>query len=350
MNRESGHFGAGSRRGVRADDGRRSTRRKLVFAFGAGVFAAPLAAFAQQQAPKVARIAFLAATTAPAYAGQLGTLRTSLRELGYIEGKNLVIETRFAEGNYDRLLELAADLVRLNVDVIVTAGSNATHAAQKATTAIPIIITATTDPVGSGFVKSLARPGGNITGFSSSIGDTVNKNLEMLISIVPKLSRVAVLVNPVNSSHPRLLKSIQAAANKTGLTVLAVEAQSVPEIETAFSTMARQKAEAVIVTNDALFLQQGRVIADLALKHRLPSASRRAIVEVGGLLSYGAVGGYTYQRVAIYVDRILKGAKPADLPVEYPAKFELLINVRTAKALGLTVPQELLLRADKVIE
>jgi putative ABC transport system substrate-binding protein len=275
-----------------------------------------------------------------------------MRVLGYVEGKNLLIEWRSAEGNNERLPGLAAELVNLKVDVIVTAGGPpATSAAQKATTIIPIVMGNMGDPVGSGFVKSLARPGGNITGLSNLGSDIGPKHLEMLLSMVPKLSSVAILVNPTNSGHATILENVRAAAQKNGVKVLSVEARTPQEIENAFSTITKERAGAVIVANDSVFIAQRRQTADLATKNRLPSVQlSREYPEAGGLMSYGPIIGDNYRRAATYVDKILKGAKPADLPVEQPTKFEMVINGKTAKALGLKIPQSLLISADKVIE
>jgi putative ABC transport system substrate-binding protein len=274
-----------------------------------------------------------------------------MRELGYVEGRNLAIEWRSAEGKGERLPELAAQLVQLKVDVIVTAGTPATSAAQKATGTIPIVIAAATDPVGSGFVKSLSHPGANITGLSSLSLDISPKNLEIMLSIVPKLSHVALLMNPANSSHVAVLKSTQAAAQKLNIKVLPVEARTAPEIERAFSAMTREHAGAVIVAIDSFFIQQGGQIAALAAKNRLPSmGGSREYVEAGGLMSYGQNLGDNSRRAATYVDKILKGAKPGDLPVEQPETFELFISRKAAKALGITIPESILVRADKVIE
>ena len=327
-------------------------RRNLLIALGAAALAAPLRTFAQQ-AGKVWRIGFLSSIARPVSldAHYYGAFLRGMRELGYVEGKNLVIEWRFAEGKYERLAVLAAELVQLKVDVIVTAGTPATGVAQKATTTIPIVMGTVGDPVGSGFVKSLARPGGNITGLSEIAVDLSPKLLEMLISMVPKLSRVAVLMNPGNSSHATRLKSIQAAAQAVSVTILPAEARTAKEIENAFSMMAQKKTGAVIVMVDALFNQQVRQIAELAAKNRLPTISGlREYVEAGGLMSYGQNLADNFRRAATYVDKILKGAKPGDLPVEQPTNFELFINGKTAKALGLKIPQSLLISADKVIE
>jgi len=274
-----------------------------------------------------------------------------MRELGYVEGNNLIIEWRFANGEYERLPGMAAQLVQLKVDAIMALGPPGVIAAQKATTTIPIVMVVSADPVGAGFVKSLGRPGGNITGFSNLAGDLSSKHLEMLLTIVPKLSRVAILVNPANPAHSTIPKNVQAAAQKAGIKVMAVEAPTPNEIESAFSKMARENAGAVIVALDPLFIQQVLQIAAQTTKHRLPSTfAFREAVEAGGLLSYGQNQVEIYRRAAGYVDKIFKGARPADLPVEQPTTLELFINRKTAKALGLTIPHSLLISADKVIE
>jgi putative ABC transport system substrate-binding protein len=327
-------------------------RRQVLIALGLSALAAPLASLAQPQ-NKVWRVGFLALRHVDFVDTDYyyGPFREGMRELGYIEGRNLAIEWRSAEGRAERLPALVADLVQLKVDVIVTAGSAATSAAQKATSALPIVMATTPDPVGSGFVKSLLRPGANITGLSNLSVDINRKHLEIMLSIIPRLSRVAVLVNPTNSSHAAILKSTQDAARKLDIKVLPAEARTPQEIERAFSAMAREHAGAVIIAIDAFFIQQGRQIAQLAAKQRLPSmAGSREYVEAGGLMSYGQNLADNYRRAATYVDKILKGARPGDLPVEQPTTFELFINRKTAKAIGLAMPQELLLRADRVIE
>jgi putative ABC transport system substrate-binding protein len=327
-------------------------RRKLIVALGAGVLAAPFIAFAQQQG-KIWRVGFLASRGRPDSldTDPFGGFPRGMRELGYIEGKNLEIEWRYAEGKSERLPSLVAELVQLKVDVIVTVGTPAHGAAQKATATIPIVMGAVADPVGGGFVKSLARPGGNVTGISNLASDLGPKHLEMLISMVPKLSRVAILVNSSNPSHAPILKSVQAAAQRAGVKILPVEARTLQEIEKAFSIMAKDNAKALIVVLDPFFIQQRQQIAALAVKIRLPSMfPYHEDVEAGGLMSYGADATDIFRRAATYVDKIFKGAKPSDLPVEQPTKFELYINGKTAKALGLKSPQSLLISADKVIE
>jgi putative ABC transport system substrate-binding protein len=321
----------------------------LLVAFGAGAIAAPLSAFAQQKPAKVYRIGVLDGTATSSY--RMEALLRGLRELGYVSGKNIVIEHRQAEGSYERLPGLAAELVGLKPDVIVVVSPPAIRVVQKATAAIPLIMTASGDPVGSRFVKSLARPGGNITGLSNQIVDLTIKHLELLQVAVPKLSRVAVLVNPGHPNHPDMLKNVRAAAKTAIVEVMPLQAATTSEIESAFGAMTRERATALIVLGDPLFFTQARRIADLAVQRRLPTMFwTREMVEAGGLMSYGQDIGEHFHRAATYVDKILRGAKPADLPVELATKIELVVNLKTAKAIGLTIPQNLLFRADKVIE
>ena len=328
-----------------------ATRRDLLFALGASALAAPLASFAQRQPAKVPRIGFLGTASASAYASRVEVLRAGLRDLGYVEGKNIAIEYRWAEGKYERLPGLAAELVQLKVDVIVAAATPAVQAARQATTTIPIVMVATVDPVGAGLVASLSRPGGNITGLSNLGVDLSSKYLELLRVALPKLSRVAVLVNPGNPNHPAFLKNIQATAKTTGVNVSPLQASTASQIEAALGAMTRERAGALIVLPDSLFLTQVRRIAELAAKNRLPTMfGTWEGPEAGGLMSYAQNPAEQFRRAATFVDKILKGAKPADLPVEQPTKFELVINLKTAKAIGLTISQDLLFRADRVIE
>jgi putative tryptophan/tyrosine transport system substrate-binding protein len=329
-----------------------NNRRKLLVVLGAGVLAAPPASFAQQQ-NKVWRVGFLSPRHVDFFASDYyyGPFMQGMRDLGYVEGKNLVIEWRSAEGKTERLPGLAAELAQLRLDVIVTGGTPATLAAQKTTTTIPIVMVGTGDPVSSGILKSLARPEGNITGVSNMSPEVNLKQLEMLLGMVPKLSRVAVLVNPSNPSNIRNLEGVQAAGQNRGVTVLRAEARTSREIDNAFSLLRGQNAGALIVSLDSLFQQQKNQIAELTAKHRLPTmAGDPMYTEAGVLMSYGRIQGYQYRRAATYVDKIFRGAKPADLPVEQPTKFELIINRKTAKALGLTIPQSLLISADRLIE
>jgi putative ABC transport system substrate-binding protein len=323
------------------------TRRKFVIALGAGALT-PFAAFSQQQPAKVARIGFLDAASASA--NRVEALRKGLRDLGYVEGKNIVIEFRWAEG-YERFPGLAAELVQLKVAVIVAAGTPAVQAVQKETTTIPIVMVTIGDPVGAGFVASLSRPGGNITGLSNIAGDVSSKYLELLRVAFPKLSRVTVLVNPGNPIHPNFLKNIQATAKTTGVNVSSHQASTASQIEAALVAMTRERAGALIVLPDTFFGAQARQIAELAVKNRLPTMFwSRGLAEAGGLMSYGQNNTEHFRRAATYVDKILKGTKPGDLPVEQPTTIELVVNLKAAKAMGLTIPQELLFRADKVIE
>jgi putative ABC transport system substrate-binding protein len=329
--------------------GAMNNRRIFLAALGAGTLAigAPPGAFGQPQG-RVWRVGFLAVRQEP---GLQAAFARGMSDLGYVEGRNLLIESRSAEGKVERLPGLADDLVRLNVDAIVTAGTVATGAAQRATSTIPIVMGASADPIGNGLVKSLAHPGGNITGLSTLRTDTSPKLLEMLRSVAPGLSQVAVLVNPSNTSQPMLIRGVQSAAQSMSLTILPVELRTATGIEGAFSAIAQRKAGAIIVVRDGVFLEQRRQIADLAVTNRLLTISdNREFVDAGTLMSYGPNLSDQFRRAAGYVDRILKGSKPGDLPVEQPTKLEFVINLRTARALGFTIPQSLLLRADEVIQ
>jgi putative ABC transport system substrate-binding protein len=306
-----------------------------------------------QQPKRVWRIGFLVAASRQFYldSGRLDALQTGLHELGYVEGKNLVIEARYADGQYDRLPGYASELVGLKVDLIVAAPSPAIRAAKQATTTIPIVFPSTGDPVGSGFVASLAHPGGNLTGMSNSNLDVSAKTLELLRAVAPGMSRVAVLANPGSSTELAMLKSIGAAAQTVGVQIVRIEARNLEEIETAFSAMTRDRIDALVIASDALIGMQQPQIADLAVKHRLPSISQGAgYARNGGLMGYGVNTLDLYRAAAVYIDKIFKGAKPADLPVQQPTKLDLVLNLKTAKAIGLTIPQSLLLRADEVIQ
>ncbi|MFO1324086.1 MAG: ABC transporter substrate-binding protein [Burkholderiales bacterium] len=324
-------------------------RRHILIALGAGTLAlvAPPGAFAQQQG-KVWRVGFLAVRPEP---DLQRAFARGMSDLGYVEGRNLVIDSRSAEGKVERLPALADDLVRTKVDVIVTGGTVATAAAQRATGTIPIVMGGSADPIGNGLIKSLAHPGGNITGLSTLRTDASPKLLELLRSVVPGLSRVAVLVNPTNTSHGLVETGIRSAAQGTGLTIVPVQARSVPELEKAFSAIARDKVGALVVMRDGVFLEQRRQIAEFAMKNRLPTISdNREYVDAGVLMSYGPSLADQFRRTAAYVDKIFKGARPGDLPVEQPTTLEFIVNQRTAKAVGLAIPQSVLLRADEVIQ
>jgi putative ABC transport system substrate-binding protein len=328
------------------------TRRTVLLAFGAGFVAIPGRTSAQPST-KVRRIGFLGArsrSTPASPDGAYDAFMQGLRELGYVEGRNLVIEWRFADGQYDRLPDLAAELVRLQVEVIVTHSVPATKAARKATSTIPIVTAAVINPIGEGLATSLARPGGNVTGLSLITDDVSPKNVELLKILVPGLSRIGFLMNPGHSGHPAYLKHVRAAAQVVGASVLPVSAATPEEIERGLDTMKQERAQAALVPSDTFFVQRKRQLAESALKRRMPSGFPfREFVEVGGLMSYGLNLNDFYRRAATFVDRILKGAKPGELPIEQPTKLELVINRNTSKALGLTIPQELLLRADEVL-
>ena len=330
-----------------------NTRRKLLLALVAGALAAPLGALAQQQG-KIRRIGFLAARSRSILANPdvyYEAFEQGLRELGYVEGKNIAIEWRFADGNIERLPGLAAELVRMKVEIIVTHGTVATQTAQRATGTIPIVFAAATEPVGSGFAKTLTRPGGNTTGLALIATDVSPKHLELLRLMIPKLSRVAFLMNPDTSSHAPILKSVQAAAQSIGVKVLPVNARNADEFERGFDLMARERSNAVIIPPDTFYIGLRRELATLALKKRMPTMfSFREQVMAGGLMSYGQNLTDHYRRAATYVDKILKGAKPGELPIDQPDKIHLAINRKTAKTLGIAIPQEILLRADEVIE
>ncbi|HEV2054048.1 MAG TPA: ABC transporter substrate-binding protein [Methylomirabilota bacterium] len=328
-------------------------RRAFIGTVASGLLAAPLAAEAQQAA-KDTRIGFLAANLA---AGPHLTeaFRQGLRDLGYVEGRNVVIEYRNAEGSFERLPVLAAELVALKVDVIVTAGGPLAHlAAKQATRTLPIVFAAADDPVGSGLVTSLARPGGNVTGLSFFGPELVGKVLELLTQAVPGVTRVAVLWQPGAAgerTEKDMLKEADVAARALGVRLQVVEARGPADLDRAFSDMTRARAGALTVLTSVMFVNERRRLVDLAAKNRLPAVyAQREFVDAGGLMSYGPDVADLFRRAATYVDKILKGAKPADLPVEQPTKFELVINLKTAKGLGLTIPQSLLGRADQVIQ
>ncbi len=325
------------------------SRRAFIGTVAGGLFTVLLAAEAQP-AGKVYRVGIL--SPGPAEPSQsLDAFRQSLRELGYVEGRNLVVEYRWAEGRLERLPELAAELVRLKVDVIVTLGSLPTLAAKNASREVPIVFAAAADPVGSGLVASLARPGGNVTGLSSQSAELSAKRLGLMKEALPGVSSVAVLWNSANPAMVRTFGNARAAAATLGLTLQSLEVQGDPgEFERAFSAVSNQRPDAVLVVLDAFTILHRMRVVELANRYRLPTmAEGRVYVDAGALMSYGQNPSDRYRRAATFVDKILQGAKPADLPVEQPTKFELVINLKTAKALGLTIPPSLLLRADEVI-
>jgi putative ABC transport system substrate-binding protein len=302
-----------------------------------------------QQPKKVPRLGRLSAGF-PSTAGRDEALKQGLRDLGYIEGKNIFIETRYAEGKRDRYLTLATELVRLKIDVLVAASGPA-GAARQVSSTLPIVVVGTTDPLAAGLVESLARPGGNVTGLTSLAPELAGKRLELLKETVPKLSRVAFLYNPADSSNVVELEQLRGPAAALGVTVRVVEARGPDEIEQAFSVIIRERPEGLSTASGGVNNNNQRRIVDLAAKSKLPAIYHLSeFVDSGGLMSYGPNLGDMYRRAAYFVDRILKGARPADLPVEQPTKFELLINFKTAKALGLTIPPVVLMRAERVIK
>jgi len=312
----------------------------------------PASAASAQPSGKVHRIGFLAARARPTawkidyYNGFV----KGMRKLGYVEGKNLVIEWRFADGKPERLPELAAELVNLGVEVIVTGGTPAIRAAQKATRTIPIVMAASADPVGSGFVESMARPGGNVTGSANLTDDLSPKHFQLLKSVVPELSRVAILMNPDNEFYTPVLKRYQNASRDAKVALIRLEARTPGQIEGAFRTIGTQKIGALLVPVDVFFVQQRHQIAGLAARQGLPSMFAVAQhAEAGGLMSYGQNLSEIYRSTARYVDKILKGAKPGDLPVEQPAGFELIVNARAARGMGVEIPQPVLAMADRGI-
>jgi len=303
-----------------------------------------------QQAKKIPRIGYLTVSSLSANVARIEAFRQGLRELGYVEGKNIVIEWRSAEGKFERQGELAAELVRLKVDVIVTSGPTMTRAAKEATVTIPIVMAFDSDPIGNGFVASLARPGGNITGLSALSPELSGKQLELLKEIIPKLSRVAVFGNSSEPANPKTLEEIELAAGALRVQLQPLDVLGPKDIETAFRAATKAHADALLALPSAIISDHRSRIANLALKNRLPVMYfRREFVEDGGLMSYGTSFTDLSRRTATYVDKILKGAKPADLPVEQPIKFEFIINLKAAKQIGLTIPPNVLARADKVI-
>ena len=314
-----------------------------------GLLAVPLPIEAQQ-AGKVYRIGYLSLSRAEDEKSLLAAFQEGLQKLGYVMGKNIVIEQRFANRKRDRRPALAAELIRLKVDIIVTHGGGTIRAAKQASSTIPIVMTYQADPVGTGLVASLARPGGTITGLSDYHGDMFPKRIELLKEVVPSVSRVAVLSNPNASTTRIILKDIQAAAPGLGVTVLPLEINSLDDVDRAFTTMKKDRVGGFL-QSVGLGGASRRRIVDLAAKSQIPGVyTRERWVSVGGLMSYGSNLFDLYRRAATYVDKILKGAKPGDLPIEQPTKFDFVINLKTAKRIGLTIPPSVLYRADKVIK
>jgi len=322
-------------------------RKPFLLSICALLLALSLSAEAQQP-KKIPRIGYLSASSASEASTRTEAFRHGMRDLGYIDGTNLIIEFRYADGKFDRLPALAADLVRLNVDAIVTAGPSVTGPTKKATAAIPIVMTNDSDPVGAGFVASLARPGGNITGLSSIAQDLGGKRVELLKDIVHRLSRVAIFGSSAIPGNTEALREMEVAAAAFGLLTQYLDIRDIDDIEPAFRAVSKARANAVLVLNGPPHIL--RSISELAAKRRVPAVYHNlAIIDNGGLMSYGASISDLDRRAATYVDKILKGAKPADLPVEQPTKFELVINLNAAKQIGLTIPPNVLARADRVI-
>lgn len=324
-------------------------RRDFLLLLAAAV-AAPAAAMAQQVG-KRPRIGFLGNSTASLEANLLNPFRDGLREFGYVEGQNVSIEYRWAEGSYGRLPALIAELIAAKVDVIVTAGTPAALAVRKATTTIPLVMVAVGDPVGSGLVASLARPGGNATGLTSITPELEGKRLELIREAFPGVTRLGVLWNPNNAYQIHDEQEVQAAARSLRLPILSLAVRTADDIDPAFATIRAEKADAILVLADRLFLHNRTRIDDLVVQSGLPTMSAyRELAETGGVMSFGPSYALMHRQAARFVDKILKGANPADLPIEQPAKFELILNLKSAKALGITIPHAILLRADEVIE
>jgi putative ABC transport system substrate-binding protein len=322
-------------------------RRKLLMTIGA----APLVAFARlcfaQQRAKVWRIGFF--ENVPGQ-DRFDAFRDAMRDLGYVEGKNIRYDRRFSQGENEPLANLAAELVRLNVDLIVAFGTPTTRAAQRATTAIPIVTVFAGDPVGSGLVASLGRPGANVTGIANLNVEINAKRVDLLVTTLPNISRVAALLNPTNPTYAANLAALQSASRKAKVTLLPSTASTLTEIEGAFPLMRQQNAEALIVQTDSIFLANARQVAEHAARLRLPVIGTRALVDFGALMSYEPNMRASFVRAATYVDKILKGANPADMPVEQPTKLDLTVNLRAARSLGISIPREILLLADEVIQ
>ncbi len=324
-------------------------RRKLIIALGAGALAAPLAAFAQQQGG-VRRIGFLHSESLARSGDRLDAFRAGLRELGYEEGKNIVIEIRWADGKYDALPALFAELIGLKVDVLVTHGTIPLRAAMNATKSIPIVTATSGDVVGLGLVTNLARPGGNMTGAIFFASELSAKRIELLKDVLPHLTQVAVLVNPANPSAPLALKAMEATARTWKVALPKFSVQGPHEFEATFAAMVKQRIAALAIPDDPMFIGNTTALAELAAKHRLPSIGHSEFAVAGGLMSYGVNLRGMFHRAAYFVDKIFKGTKPGDIPIEQATQFELIVNLKTAKALGLNIPQSVLVQATRLIQ
>ena len=327
-----------------------NNKKVILLALGAMLLALSFAAHAQQPA-RIPRIGYLTGAYLSAFAARTEALRQGLRELGYVEGKNIVIEYRYGDGKTDRLNQLAAELVRLKVEVIVTGGSPATLSAKEATVTVPIVMAGDADPVGSGVVASLARPGGNITGLSTLATEISGKRLELLKEILPRLSRVAVFGTSTYPGNAQALREMEVAAGAFGVKLQYLDVLDPKDIDTAFREASKGRADAVLALASSVLFSQRTQVVDLVMKRRVPAIYPGGeYVEDVGLMSYGVSIADLYRRAAVYVDKILKGTKPAELPVQQPTKFELIINLKAAKQIGLTIPPNVLARADKVIQ
>ena len=326
--------------------------KKKIISFVLGTMLSALGVRVEAQQPaKIPRIGYLDAVSLSVNAARVEAFRQGLRKLGYVEGKNIFIEWRSADGKLDRLPALAAELVHLKVDIIVTGGRSATRAAKEATPTIPIVMTQDSDPVANGFVASLARPGGNITGLSTLAPELSGKQLELMKEIIPKLSRVAVFGSSTTPDNAQSLREVELTARAFKVELQYLDVLDPKDIEAAFRAASNSRADGVLVLNGAVFESRRTQVVDLAVKSRLPAIYYKSeFVEGGGLMTYGTSWTDLSQRAAIYVDKILKGAKPSELPIEQPTKFELAINLKTAKQIGLTIPPNVLARADRVIK
>ena len=328
-----------------------NTRRRIVLALGAGALAVPLALLAQPLTTRAPRIGWLVTGSPATHGISLAAFRDGLQKLGYVEGRNITIEYRWAEGNLDRIPGLVTDLVQQQVDVILAGGTSVAVAAKNATRVIPIVMAGVGDPIEVGLITSLARPGGNMTGFVATTPDVAGKRLQILKEIMPRITRVAVLWNPTSTIAQREWKIVKEAASILRLTLTFHEARTLKELENALLAVPKTRPDSMIVLNDAFVFTYRKNIAEFAARARLPAVyGFREFVDAGGLISYGANISDTYRRAATYVDKILKGARPGDLPVELPRIFELMINMKTAKTLGIKIPNSILLRADELID
>jgi len=324
-------------------------RRSFALA-GLAALALPRLAFGQQ-ARKVARVGYLSTLSVETGKPGMALFREGMRALGYVEGKNLVIDERYAAGEFGKLAAMAAELLRLKPDVLLVYAAESAHAARSASGTVPIVLANTQDPIASGLVTSLARPGGTITGLSDYHAASVTKRLELLKEAIPGLSRVAVFWRPDHAAHPQSVKDLQAAAPALGLTLLPLQVKTAADIEPSFAAIRKERAGALILLGDALITTHMKRVADLGIQNRLPvTYTTRTFIHAGGLMGYGTNIPEMFRRSATYVDKILKGARPGDLPIELATKFELTFNLRTARAIGITIPRALLARADEVVE